>query len=164
MLLHHGVKISGARIRTHDLWIRKRVRFSLHHSVPLGNYETRRLVTIHSLQIKQYNNIITFISTKVSSTCIKVRQQQPSSPVYNTPNPLNKPRHAFLKTAHVLRTPSQQEPTPAQKESLTFELSHSKKRTIPAELHACASFAQPGSKVAATACVNQTHTLLVRTV
>jgi len=30
----HDVKISGARIRTHDLWIRKRVCYQLHHSVP----------------------------------------------------------------------------------------------------------------------------------
>jgi len=30
--MHHDVKISGARIRTHDLWIRKRVCYPLHHS------------------------------------------------------------------------------------------------------------------------------------
>jgi len=28
------VKISGARIRTHDLWIRKRVCYPLHHDAP----------------------------------------------------------------------------------------------------------------------------------
>jgi len=28
----YDVKISGARIRTHDLWIRKRVCYLLHHS------------------------------------------------------------------------------------------------------------------------------------
>jgi len=32
--MHHDVKISGARIRTHDLWIRKRVCYPLHHGAP----------------------------------------------------------------------------------------------------------------------------------
>jgi len=31
-LIHYDVKISGALIRTHDLWIRKRVCYPLHHS------------------------------------------------------------------------------------------------------------------------------------
>jgi len=31
-LMHYDVKISGARIRTHDLWIWKRVCYPLHHS------------------------------------------------------------------------------------------------------------------------------------
>jgi len=31
-LMHHDVKISGARIRTHDLWIRKQVCYPLHHT------------------------------------------------------------------------------------------------------------------------------------
>jgi len=31
-LIHYDVKISGPRIRTHDLWIRKRVCYPLHHS------------------------------------------------------------------------------------------------------------------------------------
>jgi len=30
--MHYDVKVSGARIRTHDLWIRKRVCYALHHS------------------------------------------------------------------------------------------------------------------------------------
>jgi len=30
--MHHDVKINGARIRTHDLWIRKQVCYPLHHS------------------------------------------------------------------------------------------------------------------------------------
>jgi len=30
--MHYDEKISGARIRTHDLWIRKRVCYPLHHS------------------------------------------------------------------------------------------------------------------------------------
>jgi len=30
--MHHDVKISGAQIRTHDLWIWKRVCYPLHHS------------------------------------------------------------------------------------------------------------------------------------
>jgi len=30
--MHYDVKINGARIRTHDLWIRKRVCYPLHHS------------------------------------------------------------------------------------------------------------------------------------
>jgi len=30
--MHHDVKISGARIRTNDLWIRKRVCYPLHHA------------------------------------------------------------------------------------------------------------------------------------
>jgi len=34
-LMHHDVKISGAQIRTHDLWIRKWVCYPLHHSAPL---------------------------------------------------------------------------------------------------------------------------------
>jgi len=34
-LMHHDVKISGARIRTHDTWIRKRVCYPLHHSASL---------------------------------------------------------------------------------------------------------------------------------
>jgi len=33
-LMHHDVKISGTRLRTHDLWIRKRVCYSLHQSAP----------------------------------------------------------------------------------------------------------------------------------
>jgi len=33
-LTHYDVKINGARIRTHDLWIRKRVCYPLHHSPP----------------------------------------------------------------------------------------------------------------------------------
>jgi len=32
--MHYDVKISGVRIRKHDLWIRKRVCYSLHHSAP----------------------------------------------------------------------------------------------------------------------------------
>jgi len=35
--MHHDVKISGARIRTHDLWIRKRVCYPLHHSASLSD-------------------------------------------------------------------------------------------------------------------------------
>jgi len=31
--MHYDVKLSGARIRTHDLWTRKRVCYPLHHSV-----------------------------------------------------------------------------------------------------------------------------------
>jgi len=31
--VHHDVKLSGARIQTHDLWIRKRVCYPLHHTV-----------------------------------------------------------------------------------------------------------------------------------
>jgi len=34
MQMHHDVKLSGARIRTHDLWIRKRVCHPLHHGAP----------------------------------------------------------------------------------------------------------------------------------
>jgi len=34
--MHYDVKISGARIRTHDLWIQKRVCYPLHNSVPLS--------------------------------------------------------------------------------------------------------------------------------
>jgi len=30
----YDVKISGARIRTHDLWIRKRVCYPLHYTAP----------------------------------------------------------------------------------------------------------------------------------
>jgi len=33
-LMHYDVKTSGARIRTHDLWIRKRVCYPRHHSAP----------------------------------------------------------------------------------------------------------------------------------
>jgi len=32
-LMHYDVKISGARIRTHELWIRKRMCYPRHHSV-----------------------------------------------------------------------------------------------------------------------------------
>jgi len=32
--MHHDVKISGVRIQTYDLWIRKRVCHPLHHSAP----------------------------------------------------------------------------------------------------------------------------------
>jgi len=32
--MHHDVKISGVRIRTHDLWIRRRVCYPLQHSAP----------------------------------------------------------------------------------------------------------------------------------
>jgi len=35
--MHHDVKISGARIRTHDLWIWKRVCYPLHHSAPVSD-------------------------------------------------------------------------------------------------------------------------------
>jgi len=40
-LMHHDVKISGSRIRTHDLWIRKRVCYPLHHSAPQGRSRFR---------------------------------------------------------------------------------------------------------------------------
>jgi len=33
-LIHYDVKISSARIRTHDLWMQKRVCYPLHHSAP----------------------------------------------------------------------------------------------------------------------------------
>jgi len=39
-LMHHDVKISGARIRTHDLWIRKRVCYALHHGAPFQTLDT----------------------------------------------------------------------------------------------------------------------------
>jgi len=39
-LMHHDVKISGARIWTHDLWIRKRVCYPLHHSAPQSTSST----------------------------------------------------------------------------------------------------------------------------
>jgi len=34
--MHYHEKISGAQIRTHDLWIRKRVCYPLHHSASHG--------------------------------------------------------------------------------------------------------------------------------
>jgi len=34
-LMQHVLKICGARIRTHDLWTRKRVCCPLHHSAPV---------------------------------------------------------------------------------------------------------------------------------
>jgi len=37
-LVHYDVKISGARIRTHDLWIRKRVCYPLYTTVPANIY------------------------------------------------------------------------------------------------------------------------------
>jgi len=39
--MHHDVKVRGARIRTHDLRIRKRVCYPLHHSAPqMSNVRT----------------------------------------------------------------------------------------------------------------------------
>jgi len=35
--MHYDEKISGARIRTHDLWIRKRVCYPLRHSASNGH-------------------------------------------------------------------------------------------------------------------------------
>jgi len=44
-LMQYVVKISGARIRTHDQWIRKRVCYPLHHSAP--QFGTKRGVLLH---------------------------------------------------------------------------------------------------------------------
>jgi len=39
-LMHYDVKISGARIRIHDLWIRTRVCYPLHHCAPIISTST----------------------------------------------------------------------------------------------------------------------------
>jgi len=58
--MNYDVKISGARIRTHDLWIRKRV-CNLHYSIPKSETGERRaksgLRVIREDQIERYEEI-----------------------------------------------------------------------------------------------------------
>jgi len=51
-LMHFDVKISGARIRTHDLWIRKRMCYPLHHSASREVYSTCVAVHLRVLSIE----------------------------------------------------------------------------------------------------------------
>jgi len=63
--MHHDVKISGARIRTHDLWIRKRVCYPLHHSAPLPQLQP--YVKLMTQQLDRTTYII-----KCSKICQKL--------------------------------------------------------------------------------------------
>jgi len=53
-LMHHDVKIRGARIRNHDLWIRKRVCYPLHHSAPQSSYHHIRYVKLSYVSWGQF--------------------------------------------------------------------------------------------------------------
>jgi len=52
--MHYDVKISGARIPTHDLWIRKRVCYPLHHSASLKHRVKYRATISRSVIISTW--------------------------------------------------------------------------------------------------------------
>jgi len=57
-LMYHDVKISGARIRTHDLWIRKRLCYPVHHVFYVVTRGTHALSCRHNPGRAQHQHYI----------------------------------------------------------------------------------------------------------
>jgi len=61
--MHYDVKISGARIRIHDSWIRKRVCYPLHHSASQRTCATARPALVRKVFITYICPTLEFNST-----------------------------------------------------------------------------------------------------
>jgi len=76
--MHYDVKISGARIQTHDLWIRKRVCYPLHHSASQIRYTVKTILLYNTAwQLKQVvrpTRVFTIIIAIVIVPVTAVRQ------------------------------------------------------------------------------------------
>jgi len=84
------VKISGSRIRTHDLWIRKRVCYPLHHSASVILVRCRRINVFNqsfllNLPATQTNRL-RLVLNSAARAVIK-------SPKFHHINPILKPLH-----------------------------------------------------------------------
>jgi len=75
--MHHDVKIGGARIRNHDLWIRKRVCYPLHHSAPQipdasQYFNLRCTLTMPSYNVRMYACVSVCVSRLQSHVQCKI--------------------------------------------------------------------------------------------
>jgi len=74
--MNYDEKISGARIRTHDLWIRKRVCYPLHHSASqTGNTETL-CVTSESDDTMTMSRVLCSMCGATETNCVRLNESK----------------------------------------------------------------------------------------
>jgi len=90
--MHHDMKISGSRIRTHDRWIRKRVCYPLHHSAP-------RVANVHNDWSIQKGQLVQTAGKRLRR--LRMSYELPISRKYITCSDWSKTRTASSETVAV---------------------------------------------------------------